>query len=275
MGTWVINYASYWVFLLFILFIRFIFTRYAHGLLHDQGSLFRKIVNSSIFCFLLYIILNIYAHRMMRNSKQKRPIKMEICLQDLEELTSWDLDSLKIKMIIIFELSIFSVLSGWMWISSKKQTKKYTIPQYRQNILNFDQDFTLYILISSLIIFDQLLNAMLEFFSNNLGKSNIFKIWWFSHLSFFFLSHIISPYLIILSAYQQYPEFRGLRGKPFPGREPYRQPNFLPREQVIVNLRARRADRNEVGGKSQPRKRRQDFHQIGKRRIPKLTTIEV
>ena len=208
-----------------IMFCRFIYTRYAIGLVSEGTSLFHRLVGvvtiSFMFqCLFLYPFSGLWR---FYNIYPLNTIKGNFCalvpmdqedFQDEEGGFAW-----KHKLIAMALLLLFVLVTLYFYKSSKNQEKKHSVPKYQQNLMVISHHtiYTLTILLG--IMADQLGNSVLEFFYTDLGPQLAFVIWWIAHVIYFIIIHVFCPLIILAYASTRLETFNGLNSKPFPGQE--------------------------------------------------------
>ena len=216
-----------------IVFCRFVYARYAHGLLADKGRLFHKVVLLVIFVFTIHWLLLWPAISI--NKDYKNIIKGKICNQLPFPEAGESLVEFHIKPKLLTCFSDILYISSLFYFqrSAKKQRSRHGIPRRRWNLMTIDLHAYYLSLTGFLILFDQLIiNVIIQVFHLQLGAARVFKIWWIWHLCMFMIIHFISPLIIYLRAKREYPEFNGLQPKTFPGQEKPRVQPLIPRRRM-------------------------------------------
>ena len=205
-----------------ILFCRFIYARYAHGLLIDNGRLFQKLVLVAISMFSIHMVTIWLTTMVKEQGIPDDSARVKMCDYIPASETKGELD------FDFFKTWLFTSVFGFIWlffityfdIISHKQTLYYSIPRTRQNILSLKEHvvWVKATLISHL--FTQLVvDGSLQMFGKNLGEENVFLMWWISQFLRFICVFMISPCIILAVALRNYPEFLGYQAKVFPGQE--------------------------------------------------------
>ena len=215
-----------------IVFCRFIYVRYAHGLLADKGRLFHKIVLLAIFVFTLHGLL---IWPLLYHNDYKEIIQGRVC-NKLEFPDASEVEfHVKPKLLSCMGVGLYMMACTFFHWSARRQRAKHGIPRRRWNLLTFNQHAMYLHLIGVCHLVDQLIiNIYIQVFHSTLGVEVVFKIWCLWHLSKFILIHIIAPYLIIRIANKEYPEFEGLLGKKFPGQEKPRSQPIIPMRETVI-----------------------------------------
>ena len=209
-----------------IIFCRFIYARYAHGLVADQGRLFHKIV--------LLVIIIFTLHSLMLDSQYdyRTRIKGRICNQiEFPDKSNKDFH-VKPKLLITIGVILYMTAITFFQHTASRQKKRYNIPKRRQNLMTIKQHTFYNHLIGICLLFDQLiLNTFIQVFHTSLGAHTVLEIWWVWHLLMFTLIHILAPLYIYYCATSQYPEFSGLKGRQYPGQQTPRRQVLIPRRE--------------------------------------------
>ena len=220
-----------------IIFCRFIYVRYAHGLVADMGRLFHKIVLLAISVFTLHMLLIWPIQTMLSENDYTDMIKGKICNrkpfpQDRESFISFHI---KPKMMVCFLTGFYCLTLFYIHTSVQKKKARYSIPRRRWTLMNFEQHALYLCLLGSCALFDQLIiNIILQVFHSQFGVDVIFQIWWLWHLVMFLSINVLAPLPIICAAKLQYPEFNGLKARRFPGQEKPRVEPKVPRRMSTV-----------------------------------------
>ena len=215
-----------------IIFCRFIYIRYAQGLVDDMGKLLHRVILLSITVFSLHWMLIWPIRTVLSDEDYTEFIKGKICHQNpISELTQSEIvGKLGVTMIVV----LFMLALLHMKRSALKHSKVHHISKARRNILTFRQQTSFLHLILIILIVDQLIvNSVCQIFNNYLGTALVFKIWWIWNLVMFLVTYFLYPIKFIFLAWRDYPEFTDLRPNRFPGQEsprknpiiPYRAPN--------------------------------------------------
>ena len=223
------NYITYWLLFWSItgfthagtIFCRYIFIRYPEGLLLDGTKILKIVVVITVilFSFLIFIV---HSPTLREKDFLKHSMKLKLCSMsnlDLQDEEFHRRSSIQPKLLTCAIASIFGFYILWMFCFSHKHAKKFKITKYRRNLYTLrSQSF---ILLTFLVYdnADQILNAFLETFSQNLGPYYIFCIWWTSHLVEKIVYSFVKNSWLIYSANRNFPEFCGYFAKPFPGKE--------------------------------------------------------
>ena len=235
-----------------VMFCRFVFTRYAQGLITDEIKLFKKVVCVALVFFTLHWLSIFPAqHSFNGELSTEKNIMGRICSQThipefLEDTVNVTV-SVKPKILIITMLIIILVFNIYCYISARRQRALHNIPKHRVNLMNIQVNFLIPFQICIHGISHQLLNIPFEIFYSQLGVHNVFKIWWSYHLLMIVLIQILTPSLIIYSARREFQEFNGLKAATFPGQEkPRPLPVFPARQQVDKEMVKRMKNKNKI-----------------------------
>ena len=212
-----------------IIFCRFIYARYAHGLVADKGRLFHKIV------LLVIIIFTLHSLILDSQNDYRTCIKGRICNQiEFPDKSNKEFH-VKPKLLISIGVSLYMAAITFFQHTASGQKKLYNIPKRRQNLMTIKQHTFYNHLIGICVLFDQLiLNTFNQEFHTSLGAHTALQIWWVGHLLMFYLIHILAPLCIYYFASRQYPEFSGLKGRKYPGQEKPRRQVPIPRREILI-----------------------------------------
>ena len=230
--SWLVTYTMMSIPNIGIVFCRFIYARYAHGLVKDMGRLFHKIVLFIIFVFTGHWLLVWPIRTTLSKGDYTNIMKGKICNQiPFSDSKESIIQLLKPKLMTCFMTCLYTLALVYIYTSAKRQRSKYSIPRTRWNLINIDQHFVYILSIIFCLLFDQLvINVIIQVFHSQLGEAVVFQIWWIWHLVMFIIINVMAPLAIIHVARTEYSEFTGLRGRRFPGQE-------KPRVQPIVPYR--------------------------------------
>ena len=129
---------------------RFIYTRYAHGLIVDESKLFEKVFYVVMIGFTgWYLLLWPFLYTISDDDlSHENTIKWRICtlndIPDFLEEKGHLKFSVKPKLLSISISMCFFVLSLYIKSSSHKQKAIYCIPKYRQNLMDLREGFKRY-----------------------------------------------------------------------------------------------------------------------------------
>ena len=215
-----------------IIFCRFIYARYAHGLLKDKGKLFHKVVLLVISIFSLHWLLVCIIKPIVGLESHSKISKGMICNElplPGQPEAGFIKFYIKPKLMLVFVASFYTAANVYIVNSSKKQTSRFKIPRQRRSPLTIIQQSTWVHLYAACTQIDQLVViAGIQMFNSRLGENMSFEIWWYWNLLMFLTINILAPATIIYLAYKDFLEFRGLRGKSFPGQDKPRKMNVQP-----------------------------------------------
>ena len=237
-NSWLNSYIVLGVPCHIVLFCRFVYTRYAHGIIADQTKLFSKLIVTAMSIFTLHMLLIWPIHYTLSiGTTYSGTIKGRICTHShipefFEETVNLQF-SVKPKLTSLAWQSTFLFSSIYFYNSAKKQQNLYEIPGVRQNMIDMRGNTVFVVVILLNTMSDQLLNIPIEMFYDTLGAKGAFQVWWCWHLFIFFNIHIIGPIMIISDAYKNFLEFRGFEPKLFPGQEGPRHIEILPHQPEI------------------------------------------
>lgn len=216
-----------------IIFSRFIFARYAHGLVSAGTELFKKTVIVAVCSFSLHLILIWPVRYEINDSNYDETIVGKICAQlQIEKFQKGIFNpefSVKPKLVTTSLAAVFVSFSIYWRFSAWKQREKYAILPLRRNFINIDEDLAFLTNIALHLVMDQWINIPLEIFYSRLGSENLFWIWLFWHLFMLLNCQVISPACVIWRSWNKFPQFRGLKAKSYPGKEKLKKMKILPR----------------------------------------------
>ena len=215
-----------------IIFCRFIYARYAHGLVADKGRLFHKIVLLVIIIFTFHHLLLWYLDS---QKDYRNRIKGRICNQiEFPDKSNKEFH-VKQKLLTSIGVSLYMVALIFFQHTASRQKRVHNIPKRRQNLMTMNQHILYNHLIGVCLLFDQLiLDTFLQVFHTSLGPHTILQIWWAWHLIMFCLVHILAPLCIFYHAMRHFPEFNGLKARNFPGQEKPRTQALIPKREFFT-----------------------------------------
>ena len=165
-----------------IMFCRFIYCRFAHGLVNDESKLFTKLILVATFFFTLHwLLVWPVQYTLNAGTNYENTIKGRICTQSL--IPEFLEKSVNIKFsvkpkLLSFSMTLITLFSSvFFYKSSQSQRKRYNIPSHRRNLMDMDGNLMFIILIDLNVIADQVLKIPLEIFYAKLGVEYVFKIW--------------------------------------------------------------------------------------------------
>ena len=234
-SSWLTNIIINTVPWVVVIFCRFIYARYAHGLLLDGGKLFRKLVGVTMLFFCLQLIFMWPVQYEMGAKKYSKIIKGRICTKSpIPEFLGDQADaefSVRPKLITI-TITLICVFFTLYWTkAAKKERKRYKIPTLNKNVMNIDDNMMVVWLVGINSIVEQLFNILLEYFYAEMGVDRIFKIWWTYQLVMFIQLYLILPGVLIWNAYKKSTDFNGFKANPFPGQEKPKNIELVPRRE--------------------------------------------
>ena len=161
-----------------LLFTRFIYIRYALGLVTHGRKLFHKIV-CVVTCTFIVQHLLIFPVRQAwtQNLDKGENVKVQICRH---KLTTWLEDrefSVKPKLIVLTIIVLFILAVMFFSKSSSNQKKKYCIPKVRYNVITLELHVILFQITLFIFIVDQIINGFLQKYYESLGVKKVFWIW--------------------------------------------------------------------------------------------------
>ena len=215
------------------MFCRFIYVRYAKGLLSMGSNLFHGLVflvSGTFFIHGLFMfpIRNLF----LLEDVDLNTIQTRVCT---ETPIPWfnDVDqnrkfSLKPKLIILAFSTIFLIFTWFFYCSAQRQVKKYRIPNTRRNLMTMKHQTQYLTILIMICLSDQILFMVLQMFYDDLGVENVFLIWWIFHFLEIYL-HLYLYILIYLNATRNFEEFNGYSSTRYPNQEKPHQAILEPR----------------------------------------------
>ena len=160
-----------------MMFCRFIYARYAKGLLSMDSNLFHGLVHLVVGAFIVHSLLMFPIRNLFvvedadLNNIQKRICTKTIILwfKDEEQNRKF---SLQPKIVVIASSTVFFIWSWFIYGSAQRQTKKYRIPKTRINLMTMKQQSRYLTILLLVFVFDQLLFTFLQMFYDELGVEN-------------------------------------------------------------------------------------------------------
>ena len=256
---WLANGSFKVIFHVGMMFCRFIYARYATGLVTEGMRLFHGLVFVFIGIFSLQLLL-IWPIQYTFFVKEYplNMIKGKICTQTNivefdEEKSNVDF-SIKPKILIITLTSLYWLVSNFFTISAHKQSKKHRIPKTRRNLMEMRSQNIYMGFLAFNIFIDQIGNMFLQIFYNELGVQNVFKIWWIIRLLENLVFRVIANSLILHNSRKNFEEFNGYNARTFPGQEQPRPIIVCPRRDQTSSAIIKKFYTNlVVEGKAHPR----------------------
>lgn len=223
------NYITYWLLFWSItgfthagtIFCRYIFIRYAQGLLVDGTKILKFVVVITVvlFSFLIFIV---HSPTLREKDFLKHSMKLKLCSMenlDLQDEEFHRRSSVQPKLLTCAVATIFGFYILWMFCFSYKHVKHFKILPYRRNLYTLKSQSFILLTFLAYDNADQILNAFLETFSSSLGPYYIFCIWWTCHLVEKVVYSFVKNSWLIYSASNYYPEFSGYFAKSYPGKD--------------------------------------------------------
>ena len=217
-----------------MVFCRFIYVRYAKGLLSMGSNMFHGLVYLVICiyfldCIFMFPVRNFFLMEDVDlNNIQKRVCtKTNITwYKDDEQNKQF---SLQPKLLIFAFSNMILFFNLFFSTSAHRQTKRYRIPKTRINLMTMKQQsqyLTIHILV---LVSDQVLFIIFQAFYDQLGVDNIFVIWWIFHFLEIVFIHIVLDIWIYINATRYFEEFNGYNSTRYPGQEKPHQAVIRPR----------------------------------------------
>ena len=217
-----------------IVFCRFIYARYATGLLSMGSNLFHSLLCIVVGAFILHGLLQFPIRNLfLLEDADLNNIQKRICtktpitwFKDEEQNRKF---SLKPKILQLAYSTIFLIWNCFFYVSAQRQVDKYRIPKTRINLMTMKHQSQYLTILILVLAFDQLLFIFFQMFYEELGVEKAFTIWWISHLFEIVLIHISLPVRMYINAIMNFEEFNGYKPKQYPGQEKPRQGVIRPR----------------------------------------------
>ena len=230
-----------------MLFCRFIYARYATGLITNGKKLFHILVCCGTGAFLFqWLGIQPFQYHFGGGNFPMNLWKGYVCTKTTytESLVFGDVYTnidylIKPKLIIITCSLLFLLANLYFTKSAFKMTKRHGIPKRNINLIDMKtQNLHAAGMLINFII-DQVMIFFLQVNYETLGEQNTFMIWWSFHLWEIIQVHVLANILIIYKIWQR-EEFNGYNAKVFPGQDKPRQMVIQPRRKLAeLNLEAR------------------------------------
>ena len=202
------NYLTIWLtciilnafFNIGMLFCRFVYVRYANGLIMNGKKLFHILVCcvTGAFLFQWLDIQPLQYHFFLKDYPMNL-LKGYICTKTMihgDVHTNIDF-SIKPKLIIISCSLLFLLANFYFTKSAHRRKRSHGIPKRRINLIDMKtQNMYAAVIIVNFII-DQTLIGIIQLNYETLGEQNVFKIWWIFHLWELIEVHVIANIVII------------------------------------------------------------------------------
>ena len=213
-----------------IIFCRFIYVRYAHGLVADRGRLLHILVSLSITMFTFHGLSLWLTKPVLEMSSKSNVTHNDSCHKiPVKSDDEQGEDFVKEKLIKSMFGFLYIFILIYIKIVSHKQNLYYGISRVRRNILSLQEHIIWFIsTLICLISVDVGLNSCLYKFHQTLVEDDFFLIWWIGQLLRFIFVFNITPFFIVILALKRYPEFLGYRANVFPGQEKPRKTSIEP-----------------------------------------------
>ena len=217
-----------------MMFCRFIYVRYAKGLLSMGSNLFHGLVHLVVGAFIVHSLLMFPIRNLFvvedadLNNIQKRICTKTTILwfKDEEQNIKF---SLRPKIYVLAFSTLFLIWTWFFYASAQRQAQKYRIPKTRINLMTMQHQNQYLTIIILVLVFDQLLFIFFQMFYKELGVENVFKIWWISHILEIVFIHIALQIRIYVNAVRKFEEFNGNKPTQYPGQQKPRQGVIRPR----------------------------------------------
>ena len=161
-----------------LLFCRFIYVRYALGLVTHGTRLFHNIVCVVTCTFILqHLLIFPIRQAWTQNLDKGETIKVQICSH---KQTTWLEDkefSVKPKIIFLAIIILFILAVMFFSKSSANQKKKYSIPKVRHHVITLELHVIMFQIALFMFIFDIIVNICLQKYYASLGIKQVFRIW--------------------------------------------------------------------------------------------------
>ena len=217
-----------------MLFCRFIYARYAKGLLSMGSNLFHGLVHLVVgVCFLHGLLMFPIRNSFILEDADLNDIQKRICtkttilwFKDEEQNIKF---SLRPKIYVFVASTLILIWTWFFYTSAHRQVKKYRIPKTRINLMTMKHQSQYLTILILVLAFDQLLQIFFQMFYDELGVENAFTIWWISHFLEIVFFHIGINIKIYMNAMRNLEEFNGYKPTQYPGQEKPRQGVIIPR----------------------------------------------
>jgi hypothetical protein len=224
-----------------MVFCRFIYVRYAKGLLSIGSNMFHGLVFLVIGTYFFDILLMFpIRHVFLLEDVDLNNIQKRVCTKTHIPWFKDEAQNKKFSLqpkLLIFAFSTMMLFFTWFFYSSaQRQTKRFRIPKTRINLMTMKQQSQYLTILILVLVSDQALFIVFQTFYDELGVDNIFIIWWIFHVLEIVLINIVLNIWIYIDAMKYFEEFNGYRPKRYPGQE-------LPQHSI---LRPRRPSHSET-----------------------------
>ena len=218
-----------------MIFCRFIYVRYAKGLLSIGPKLFHVLLMYLLIgtYFLIFLSMFPIQNFFLLEDVELNNIQKRICtktnitwFKDVEQNKQF---SLKPKLLIIAGSTIFFTWTCFFNTSAHRQTKRYTIPKTRRNLMTMKYQCKYLTILLLVLVSDQILFMVFQMFFEDIGVDNVFILWWIFHFLEIFCLHIVLNVLIHLNPIRNVEEFHGYDPNRYHGQEKPRQAIIRPR----------------------------------------------
>ena len=236
--VFMISWANYTVISLFLhfgmLFCRFIYTRYADGLLLMGKSLLHGLVCLMTVTFCIqHILFPIVKNVFHEENYPLNIIQGQICMKkNITQFQSVEQNKAFInrpKLMMIAFCSLMMMAALFMEFSAKKKANGYRIPKTRVNLMTMKQQCHYLVLLCLCVISGQITNIVIQVYYQKLGIDSVFNIWWVQHLLEMLLFHVVLNIWHFHNASTHLEQFNGLVAKQFPGQQKPRSFKIIPR----------------------------------------------
>ena len=161
-----------------LLFCRYIYVRYAHGLVSHGKVLFHKIIVLVVLTFLCQQVIMFPMREYL--FVQKFPFHNVIgsicCMKKLIFVKNDK--KIRDKLIHITYITLFILLVQAFGKLVDRKRRKYAIRQTRKNIITFKMHLNKMYMFLGMLFSDQCVNLLLEIFYHRLGTVTVFEVWW-------------------------------------------------------------------------------------------------
>jgi hypothetical protein len=217
-----------------MIFCRFIYVRYAKGLLSMGSNLFHCLVflvTVTFFThwFFMFPVRNLF----LLEDADLNTIQKRVCTKTtipwFNDVLQNKKFSLQPKVIIIAFSTIFLLFILFFSSSAHRQTKRYRIPKTRRNLMTMKHQCQYLTILLLVLVSDQVLFMGFQMFFEDLGVDKVFIIWWIFHFLEIVSIHIVLNVFVYLNATRNLEEFHGYNPTRYPGQEKPRKTIIRPR----------------------------------------------
>ena len=206
-----------------IIFCRFIYIRYANGLVTNGKKLLHILISCITGAFTFqWIGIQPLKYRFSNDNYPMNLLKGYICTKTKIPLIE-DVDmsinfSIQPKLITISFCILLLFGNPYFTLSPHRMKRTCRIPKRKIHLLDLNMQnlYTASMILNFII--DQVLIGFIESNYKELGEDEVFRLWWGFHLLELLEIHLFANFLIVRNI-QNIEEFHGYVGKTFSGQD--------------------------------------------------------